>query len=124
MKIFTLDEANALLARVIPKLATIRDSYARVDEMRAAARAAAGACEFGGGMEGGTRYVNSLYQIGMLTTEIGELGIQLKDYNRGLIDFPTMRGGRLVLFCWQFGDGDEIQWWHDTDAGFAGRQAL
>ena len=75
-------------------------------------------------MEGGTSYVNSLYEIGMLTTEINELGIQLKDYTRGLIDFPTMRGGHLVLLCWQFGDGDEIQWWHETDAGFAGRQAL
>jgi len=124
MKIFTLDEANDLLAGVIPKLKSIQRSYARIDGMRESARAASGASEFGGGMAGGSRYVNSLYEIGMLTTEINELGIQLKDYTRGLIDFPTMRGGHLVLLCWQFGDGEEIQWWHETDSGFAGRQAL
>ena len=124
MRIFTLDEANALLTEVVPKLRTIRRSYAEIDGMREKARSAAGASEFGGGMEGGTGYVNSLYQVGMLTTEIGELGIQLKDYSRGLIDFPTMRGGHLVLLCWQIGDGDEIAWWHETDAGFAGRQPL
>jgi hypothetical protein len=95
-----------------------------IDGMRESARAAAGASEFGGGMEGGSGYVDSLYKVGMLTTEINELGIQLKDYTRGLIDFPTMRGGHLVLLCWQIGDGDEIEWWHETDAGFAGRQHL
>ena len=75
-------------------------------------------------MEGGSGYVRSLYEIGKITTEINEAGVQLKDYTRGLIDFPAQRGGRIVLLCWQLGEGDEIEWWHDTDAGFAGRQPL
>ena len=124
MKLFTLDEANALLAVVAPKLAAIRDLYSRIEELRPEARAAAGASEFGGGMEGGTGYVNTLYNIGKLTTEIHEEDIELKDHTRGLIDFPAMRGDRIILLCWQLGEGDEIGWWHEVDAGFAGRQPL
>lgn len=78
----------------------------------------------GGGMKGGTHYVKSLYEIGKLTTELHELGIELKDYTRGLIDFPSMREGRIVLLCWQLGEGDKIEFWHDTETGFAGRQPL
>lgn len=124
MKLFTVREANELLPDVIPKLEAIRDLYVIIDGLRAEARAAAGASSLGGGMEGGTGYVNTLYQIGKHTTEIHELGIEIKDPSRGLIDFPSMRGDRVVLLCWQIGDGDEIEWWHEMDAGFAGRQKL
>ena len=92
--------------------------------MRDASRAAAGASDFGGGMEGGARYVNRLYQIGKLTTELHEMGIELKDHTSGLIDFPSMRGDRVVLLCWRLGEAEEIEWWHEMDAGFAGRQRL
>lgn len=124
MKLFTIGEANELLPTVIPKLEKIRRLYASVAELRDDARAAAGASEFGGGMEGGTAYVNMLYKIGKLTTDLQQLGIELKDYTRGLIDFPSLRGERVVYLCWQIGDGNEIGWWHEIDAGFAGRQPL
>ena len=124
MRIFTVDEANAMIPKLRVKLARLQRLYAEIGEMREAARAAASASEFGGGMEGGSGYVRSLYEIGKITTEIHESGVQLKDYNLGLIDFPTMRGDRLVLLCWQLGEGDKIEWWHDKDAGFAGRQPL
>ena len=82
------------------------------------------ASQFGGGMQSGSKYVNSLYEVGKLTTELDDMGVQLKDYERGLIDFPFMRNERLALLCWQFDDGDEILWWHELEAGFAGRQPL
>ena len=124
MKLFTVEEANSLLPIVIPRLITIQRLYARVEQLRDASRAAAGASEFGGGMEGGTEYVNALYQIGKATTDLHEMGIELKDHTSGLIDFPCMRSDRVVLLCWRLGDGDQIKWWHETDAGFAGRQRL
>jgi hypothetical protein len=124
MKLFTIDEANAALPEIVPKLDAIRDLYERVEALRSDARAAAGASEFGGGMEGGTAYVKTLYKIGKLTTELHELGIEIKDHTRGLIDFPSMRGDRVVYLCWQLGEGDEIGWWHELEAGFAGRQPL
>ena len=124
MKLFTVAEANILLPTIIPKLESIRSLYIKVEALRDAARVAAGASNFGGGMEGGTTYIHTLYKIGKLTTELYELGIEIKDHTRGLIDFPSMRSERVVLLCWQFGEGDEIEWWHETDAGFAGRQPL
>ena len=124
MKLFTLEEANAMLPEIRKKLLRIQKLYATVAEMREQASAAASASEFGGGMEGGSGYVHSLYQIGKITTEINEAGVQLKDYSRGLIDFPSRRGDRIVLLCWQLGEGDEIEWWHEVEAGFAGRQPL
>lgn len=124
MKLFTVAEANDLLPVVRPKLERIKARYASIGVFRNAAKAAATAAESGGGMDGGTVYVQCLYEIGKLTTEFHELGIELKDYSRGLIDFPSMRGGQVVLLCWQLGEDEEIQWWHEIEAGFAGRQPI
>lgn len=124
MKIFTVEEANELLSFIEPKLRAIKSNYAKIDGLRESARIAAGASDFGGGMAGGSKYVETLYQIGKLTTELHELGVQLKDYSRGLIDFPSLREGRVILLCWQLGEGDRIEWWHEVESGFAGRQAL
>jgi hypothetical protein len=124
MKMFTVEEANSLLPEIIPKLTAIQRLYGSIEGMRASARAAAAASDFGGGMKGGTSYVNTLYKIGKLTTEIHDAGVELKDHTLGLIDFPSKRGDRIVLLCWKLGDGDEIEWWHETDAGMAGRQPL
>ncbi len=55
--------------------------------------------------------------------ELSELGIQLKDPRLGLVDFPSEVGGRQVLLCWRLGEPD-VQFWHETDAGYAGRQRL
>jgi hypothetical protein len=124
MKLFTVQEANALLPELTPKLIRIQRLYDRLSMLRESAKTAAAASEFGGGMEGGTFYVKTLYEIGKLTTALHETGIQLKDYERGLIDFPSMKDDRIVLLCWQLGEGDSVEWWHEVDAGFAGRQPL
>ena len=55
--------------------------------------------------------------------ELEELGIQLKDRRQGLVDFPSQIDGRRVLLCWRL-DEAEVRFWHDEDAGFAGRQPL
>lgn len=75
-------------------------------------------------MPGGGRYVASLFKLASSTGELDALGVQLKDHERGLIDFPSLRDGRVVLLCWQLGEGDRLEWWHDVEAGFAGRQPL
>jgi hypothetical protein len=121
MKLFTVDEANELLPGLKPKLVGIQALYERVDSLRDQARLAADASGFGGGMEGGTAYVDALYRIGKLTTEIVGIGVELKDPRRGLIDFPSQRGARVVLLCWQLGEGDSIKWYHEIETGFAGR---
>ena len=55
--------------------------------------------------------------------ELEDLGIQLKDRRLGLVDFPSEMGGRHVLLCWRLGE-PEVQFWHEVDAGYAGRQPL
>jgi len=49
--------------------------------------------------------------------------IQVKDLERGLVDFPALLGGREVFLCWEQ-DEPDIEFWHDLDAGFAGRERL
>ncbi len=49
--------------------------------------------------------------------------IQLKDLSRGLIDFPAIIGGKEVFLCWELGEED-IEYWHDLDAGYIGRELL
>ena len=126
MKLFTVNEANELLPVVRPKLEKIKANYDNLAIYRESAKAAAVAAvdSGGGGMESGSIYVKLLYDIGKLTTELHDLGIELKDYTRGLIDFPSMRDGHVVLLCWQLGEGDQIEWWHEMEAGFLGRQPL
>lgn len=55
--------------------------------------------------------------------ELETLDIQLKDRRIGLVDFPTELDGRRVLLCWRLGE-ESVQYWHDEDAGYGGRQPL
>jgi hypothetical protein len=125
MKLFTLEEANALLPRVKDIVHSIQRSHRGLTRLQeAAGQAAEGAKNGGGGFAQGVRYAKLLMELSSRTEDLEELGIQLKDYARGLIDFPTMRDGRVVLLCWKADEGDTIEWWHDVEAGFAGRQRL
>lgn len=62
-------------------------------------------------------------EIEQFESELASLGIQLKDRRIGLIDFPSELDGRRVLLCWRLGE-PSVQFWHDEDAGYAGRQPL
>jgi hypothetical protein len=125
MKFFSIEEANALLPSVRGILVRIQRAYGRILSYQVAAKHAAdGAEQGGGGMPDGPRYVSQLIELSSYTSELEALGVQLKDYTRGLIDFPSLRDGRVVLLCWQMGEGDQIEWWHDVETGFAGRQPL
>lgn len=61
--------------------------------------------------------------IDAFQAELEALDIQLKDRRLGLVDFPTELDGRRVLLCWRLGE-PSVQFWHDEDAGYAGRQPL
>ncbi len=63
------------------------------------------------------------HEIDGYQKELEELGIQLKDRRLGLIDFPSELGGKRVLLCWRLGE-TEVQFWHEEDAGYSGRQPL
>jgi hypothetical protein len=125
MKIFTVQEANALLPEVRVIVGKIQRAHRQLSRYRDhAKKAAEGAEQGGGGMAEGIAYAAVLTQLTLQLSELEALGVQLKDFERGLVDFPSLRDGRVVLLCWQLGEGDELEWWHDVDAGFAGRTPL
>ena len=56
-------------------------------------------------------------------SEINAIGVQVKDLDIGLLDFPCEVEGRIVLLCWKMGE-QSITHWHGTDEGFAGRKPI
>ena len=63
-------------------------------------------------------------EIEALLREIAEFGVEVKDPDRGLIDFRSERRGREFYLCWQLGEGSRIAFWHDLESGFAGRKII
>lgn len=126
MKLFSVEEANRLLSSVAPVVGRIQKCYRVVTANKNGARLAADKADTGGGgMPGGAKYTTALIELSTDAKHLEQLGVQLKDYERGLIDFPHRRDGRVVLLCWQLGEDDSrIEWWHELEAGFAGRQKL
>ena len=125
MKIFTVQEANALLPNVRTIVGKIQRAHRRISRYREETKKAAEAAERGGGgFSDGVAYAAVLTELTNHIAELEALGVQLKDFERGLVDFPSLRDGRVVLLCWQLGEGDELEWWHDVNAGFAGRTPL
>lgn len=127
IKLFTLDEANALLPQVRLLLIRLHDLKEQLDAATAALDRFTPAMRGNGhGMEAialERRIAELIADIAPELREIAELGIEVKDLNQGLIDFPSVRDGRIVYLCWRLGEG-EIAYWHDLDAGFAGREPI
>ena len=124
MKLFIIKEANLALKEVKPLLFELQKLNLEIANFREFSKVAAKASEYGGGTIGGSNYVKSLYRFSEVIKEINNLGIQIKDFSRGLIDFPCLRDERIILLCWQIGEGDEIEWWHEIEDGFKGRKKL
>lgn len=59
----------------------------------------------------------------LAVSKLAEWEIEVKDLQRGLVDFPARREGRTVLLCWQLGE-PEVAFWHETTTGFAGREPI
>ena len=68
-------------------------------------------------------YLQRLATMAVLDRQLADIGVMLKDRDTGLLDFPAMYGGRVVLLCWRLGE-DDIGYWHDSKSGFAGRRPV
>ena len=122
-KHFTLEEARALLPhlrRIFEDVHRRRDQIREVDEKL-------GNLLKKTGTDLGGRSVNSLLQdllqMNAQLQRIHKMGVVVKDLDRGLLDFPSLRDGREVFLCWEL-DENDIEFWHDLDAGYAGRERL
>ena len=125
---YTVEEANATLPllrvilRDITNLANeLRGQYERLVRMqKTAGLDQAHAEEVQQLVE---EFERGQQQMNEYEMELDKLGIELKDYYTGLIDFRHKRDGREVYLCWKLGEPD-IAHWHELDAGFSGRQKL
>lgn len=122
-RVFTLHEARSLIPTLRRLLAHMTKSRDRLLDMRVEIDLARENARFGGGSPAGPLYLKFMLEFTEAIQEIQALGVQMKDFNKGLVDFPYEYEGRIVYLCWK-PDEDEINWWHETDAGFAGRQPL
>ena len=127
---FTPEEANTLLAEIRPLAEEMVGSRRLLADAEARQAAVLERISGNGGdlapsdlAELAEEVETHATALARAVRELSELGVQVKDLERGLVDFPALREGEEVLLCWQLGE-DEVGYWHGADDGFAGRQPL
>jgi hypothetical protein len=121
---YTLEQANAVRQWVTDRVLWIRDARARLVALGArAAEAIQGFDPQAGGSYPGREIARPLVELSRAVAELEAVDVVLRDVDRGLVDFPALRDGEEVYLCWLL-DEAEIGFWHEPDAGFAGRRPL
>jgi len=130
-RIFTLEEASALLPTLRGILSELKEARNDLTEIQQqlADRVGMGSRSNGHIVEGGevdrlnAKTQDAQERIRRSVLFIAELGCELKDPDRGMVDFRTMRQGRVVYLCWLMHE-ERIDFWHELEGGFNGRQPL
>ena len=121
-KHYTVDEAREMIPQLRLWLDELNQHRAAVDQLdQRLGQMLAGGADAGG--ESVNNWIKNLAGIQKLLACFRELDIQIKDLERGLVDFPAIVGGREVFLCWER-DENDIEFWHDLDSGYAGRSPL
>jgi hypothetical protein len=131
MKIFTLDEAQSMLPLLQSLLNRAIESKLAAEEIEAELSALARRIHLSGGMQINVGEVvarrseieKQIQRARETVGEIDEIGVQVKDLNTGLLDFPCRIDDEIVLLCWKNGE-PAIEHWHTLEAGFKGRQPI
>ena len=131
MKVFTLDEAQALLPvlesllkRAIEGKKTAESIEGRMQELRHKIFLSGGLFVDVVRVRRQRAALESHIQAAKdSVAEIDAIGVQVKDLETGLLDFPCQINGEIVLLCWKLGEG-RIDYWHTVEAGFLGRQPI
>jgi hypothetical protein len=119
---YTVEEASELLPRVVELIGQMRTARDQLGDHEAREALSEAGPTNGGGAPGRT-VSEAFVQLRDAVAELQELEVVLRDLDRGLLDFPSLRDGREVYLCWQDGE-DAIGFWHEPEAGFAGRRPL
>ena len=121
-KHYSLEEARALLPEVRKWLEALEKLQEQLEPLN---KRAASMMGLGDDIGGDTvnSLVRTLVDCKTILNEFRTREIQIKDFSRGLVDFPSLREGREVFLCWEK-DEDDIEFWHDLDSGYTGREKL
>jgi hypothetical protein len=119
---YTLDEASAARPWVAERVRIIREAIAALAAPGVPEAIDALDPQMGGGWPGREAATATL-RLNRAWRELDALDVVVRDPERGLVDFPSLRDGREVYLCWLV-DEPEIAHWHDLEAGFAGRESL
>ena len=119
---YDLDEANAALDHVVELIGRLREARSGLSD-REARDALEVAAPANGGGEPGRMVSQAFLELRSALIELQAMEVVLRDLDRGLVDFPSLRDGQEVYLCWQEGE-DEIGFWHDPESGFGGRRPL
>jgi len=131
MKTFTLDEAQSLLPVLESLLKRAMEGKRSAQDLESGLNRIAQRIHFSGGMRVNTAGIAKqraemeahLKQVRESIAEIDAIGVQVKDLESGLLDFPCRVEDQIVLLCWRMGEG-AIEHWHTMEAGFQGRQPV
>ncbi len=131
MKTFTLDEAQSLLPVLESLLKRAKEAKQAADEVESGLSAIAQRIYLAGGLRVDTASVarqraemeSHLQRVRETIAEIDTIGVQVKDLESGLLDFPCRLDDEVVLLCWRLGE-PAIEHWHTIEAGFKGRQQV
>lgn len=121
-KHYTREEAQTLvpqLRELLGRLNSLREDVARY-EKRLGGLTEQG-CDIGG--ETVNQWIRGLADMQQILAEFQRRRIFIKDLSRGLVDFPAIISGKEVFLCWE-ADEDVIEFWHDLETGFSGRERL
>ena len=120
---FTVAEANALLPRVRAVVGELLSARQRILDAQPDLWPVLEKAIGNGGSKKAGELLHEFRRVEDGVKALRAMGCILKDVNTGLVDFPTIRNGRQVSLCWRY-DEPAIGFWHDAEAGFAGRQPL
>jgi hypothetical protein len=119
---YTVEQAEAARPWVAERVERIQDALEAL-RMPAARTAMEELDATVGGAWPGPDVAVAVLSLFSAAEQLEAMDIVLRDADRGLVDFPSIRDGEEVYLCWQAGE-PRVAWWHEPDAGFAGRQPL
>jgi hypothetical protein len=119
---YTVEQANAALPWVSERLVRIRDALGELLSPESTQALELVDTNNGGGYPGRV-VAGATLALLSAASELQAVDVVLRDPQSGLIDFPSIRDGEEIYLCWRPGE-DRVAWWHDPEAGFAGRRPL
>ena len=119
---YTVEEAREMLPQLRKWLDELNRHRRRVSQLDERLGQSLTAGDDLGG-ESVNDWIKNLSGIQRTLSRFQKLEIQIKDLERGLVDFPAIMGGKEVFLCWEQ-DEEDIEYWHDLESGYAGRERL